>query len=97
MSIPVIAIRGGITLLSEIIQIISGVILLVPQKDKREILPGEIYNTIDAAKLLGTSRRDVIQFIRIGELSAKRVGDSYHISGRSLMRFSAQDNDRAHK
>ena len=96
MSIPAIAIRGGITLLSEIIQIVSGVVMLIPQKEKREILSGGIYNTIDAAKLLGTTRKNVIQFIRDGELSAKRVGDSYHISGKNLMRFLTHENDKTH-
>ena len=87
MSIPAIAIRGGITLLSEVIQIVSGIVMLIPQREKREILPGRIYNTIDAAKLLGTTRQHVIQLIRDNELSAKRVGDRYHISGKNLMRF----------
>ena len=92
MSIPVIALRGGITLLSEIIQIISGVAMLVPEREKREIRPERIYNTIDAAKLLGTTRKKIVKFIRDGELSAKRVGDRYHISGKSLLIFLTHEN-----
>ena len=91
MPIPVIAIRGGITLLSEVIQIISGIVMLVPKRKRSEINPDGIYNTTDAAKLLGTSRRTIIQFIRGGELTARRIGDRYHIPGKSLIVFLAQD------
>jgi excisionase family DNA binding protein len=95
MLIPAVAIRGGITLLSEIIQIVSGVIMLVPERKKSEIRPEGVYSTSDAAKLLRTTRLQIIQFIRDGELVARRVGDRYHISGKSLIVFLTREKDQS--
>ncbi len=95
MLLPAIAIRGGITLLSEIIQIVSGVVMLVPERKKSEIWPERVYSTRDAAKLLGTTRFQIIKFIRDGELVARRVGDRYHISGKSLIVFLTRETDQS--
>jgi excisionase family DNA binding protein len=95
MLIPAVAIRGGITLLSEIIQIVSGVVMLVPERKKSEIRPERVYRTSDAAKLLGTTRLQIIKYIRDGELVARRVGDRYHISGKSLILFLTRETDQS--
>lgn len=95
MLIPAVAIRGGITLLSEIIQIVSGVVMLVPERKKSEIRPERVYSTSDTAKLLGTTRLQIIQFIRDGELLARRVGNRYHISGKSLIVFLTSEKDQS--
>ncbi len=87
MMIPALAIRGGITLLSEIIQILSGVIMFVPERRRKEVRPEGVYSTRDAAQLLGTTRPEIIRFIRDGQLVARRIGDRYHISGKSLIVF----------
>ena len=95
MLIPAVAIRGGITLLSEIIQIVSGVVMMVPERKKSEIRLERVYSTSDAAKLLGTTRLQILQFIRDGEIVARRVGDRYHISGKSLVVFLTREKDQS--
>jgi len=94
MCLPVIA-AGCITSVSEIVQIATGIIMLMPKRKKKEIRFERVYNTIEASRLLGVDRRQVIQFIRSRELSARRVGDRYLISGNSLLLFlssSATEN-----
>jgi excisionase family DNA binding protein len=93
MLIQAAALRGGISILSEIIQIASGLLMLAPNCKKKEIRADLIYSTSDAAKLLNTARLHIIEFIRSGDLTARRIGDRYHISGRSLLAFLSKESE----
>ena len=53
-----------------------------------KITSNRIYSTHDAAVFLKRSRKDIIALIRRGELTARKVGGNYEISGRSILRYT---------
>ncbi|MEO5336092.1 MAG: helix-turn-helix domain-containing protein [Magnetospirillum sp. WYHS-4] len=82
------AARSFVSLLSDLAEILSGAVLL-SDLSKKKIEPNVLYSTTEVAKFLGTSRIEVIREIHAGTLHAKKVGDNYRITGKSVITFVA--------
>ena len=65
----------------------QGIMALVDKAFAEEILPHRIYNTVEAAEILGMERLDVIKLLRQDDLKGKRVDGNYRILGASLLEY----------
>jgi len=70
-----------------IVTFTQGIMALVDKAFAEEILPHRIYNTVEAAEILGMDRLDVIQLLRRDDLRGKRVDGNYRILGSSLLEY----------
>ncbi|MBF0470160.1 MAG: helix-turn-helix domain-containing protein [Gammaproteobacteria bacterium] len=52
-----------------------------------EINPNRIYNSYEAATLLGIDRSQLLCLIRDGKIGARLIHDNYRITGLSLMEY----------
>jgi excisionase family DNA binding protein len=72
---------------SALVTFVQGAMVLVDKMFGEEILPHRIYNSVDAAQLLGIERLEVLELIRSEKIKAKKVGDNYRILGSNLVEY----------
>ncbi|MBF0107098.1 MAG: helix-turn-helix domain-containing protein [Deltaproteobacteria bacterium] len=56
----------------------------------RKIDLNKLYSAKEAAKLFGTTEKEVMAFIEAKELKAKKVGRVYIITGKEIIRFLSE-------
>ncbi len=60
---------------------------LVDMVTREEVRPTRIYNSSEAARLLGIERKQLIRLIKSGEVRGKMVNGNYRIPGQSIMEY----------
>ena len=74
--------RGG-----AILTFAHGAISLVEKLFAEEVLPNRIYNTVDAAHILGMSRHRVLELVSAGDITGLKVDGNYRILGSSILEY----------
>lgn len=58
------------------------------------IKPNRVYNTVEAAKLLGINPQTMIEYCRTGKIVAKKIGE-WKILGQSIVDFLSKPHTGA--
>lgn len=74
--------KGGI-----VVTFAQGIMAVMDKVMAEEILPHRIYNTVDAARLLGMERKAVVDLLRRKELKGWLVEGNYRIVGSALLEY----------